>query len=249
VATLVAYTDESEQSNVLCVAAYIGYAKEWGRFTKQWRKQLRKKDIEFFHMKDFMDSRSDLRRKLGSPKEALEFYEVLTGLIRKYTCKSFRFVIDQAEYKRFTTHKFRSQYGSAYTFLNKAIISYCRQWAIRTGYKHLTQFFVEDGHRNCEQVRPYLSRLCKTGVIGSSGIGNKRSEIPLQAADILAYLTTNGYVGDCSIPTGRLPKVSELYFDKTLILEQVERIQEAWKQANTLKQEQWRQRKMKISKV
>ena len=244
-AVLEAYTDESERDGVLCVAAYLGYSKDWSRFSKKWRSRLRKNDLTHFHMHEYMETESTLRKKLG--KNADSFYTDLTLLIRKFTCKSFRFIIDDSEYHHATTKRFRSQFGSAFTFLTKAIVSYSYTWAKKDlGYRGLMNFVVERGHRGDAKVEQHLRELAKAGVIGSGTLGQKRLLPPLQAADILAYLTASGYNADYAVPAGRLPKVAQLYFTRELIREQVARVEEQRRLSAKIKNDAEKTRRLEL---
>lgn len=245
VAVLETYTDESERDGVLCVAAYIGYSKDWGRFNKKWRNRLRKKGLTHFHMHEFIESKSALRKKLG--KNADSFFVDLTRLIREFTCKSFRFIIDEDEYKRATTNRFRSQFGNAFTFLTRAIIYYSYTWAKNDfGEKSLMNVVIECGHRGDAKVEQYMKELMKAEIIGSGRLGKKRLLPPLQAADILAYSGSSGYNADYSVPTGRLPKVAQLYFTKQKIRQQVALVEEQRKRINKAKNEREKEHRLQM---
>ncbi len=229
-AVLEAYSDESGgQDSYLTVASYVGYSDNWRSFHKRWQKLLKKKDLKAFHMKEFMSPESMLRKALGKENEAAAFYSNLTGLIHEYTCTSFAFVIWEADYERYTTADFRSRYGTAYTFLNKEIVRYCRSWAKYMGYKKLINFQVESGYVNCDQLILELLRQNQEGLIGRASAEKKERSSPLQAADILAYLTSNGYDNDFRPPAARLPRVRRHFFDRTEIKQRVKQIEDAWR--------------------
>ena len=69
-----------EDREVLCVAGYVGYSREWHNFGPKWRDAIR--PLDCFHMVEFASPESKLSKQLGK-RDRRELFDNLSGLIRE----------------------------------------------------------------------------------------------------------------------------------------------------------------------
>ena len=194
---------------------------------------LLSKGLRYFHMNEFANPNSSLRKLLGSDNDARQFFDELTGLIQ-CTSKSFAFAVDVSEYDEVIKKidkNLRSSYGTAYTFLGDAFVHFCRKWARSQGYRKQINFVFGSGAHTKQLIgsREKLQAYSGPPLIGEYGIDDACNQPPIQAADILAYVLGRKYNHN-PIYAGRLPKgVAFKYLDRDDIksrMEEVQRIQE-----------------------
>jgi hypothetical protein len=108
--------DEGGRGDTLLISLQIGNTASVRRLQRQWQSVLKRFGLGFFHSKDYDKEagqgvfgsigRAERRRLLGQ----------LTRLVHKHLLFGLTANLDTAMYESETTARFRSDYGSAFSF-------------------------------------------------------------------------------------------------------------------------------------
>ena len=183
----------SRRGNILVVSACVGPTSQMRKLSKGWQSALDEKHLPNFHAKDIWKPQSNLFRgmRMGSRDRLLS---KLVELIHKRTEWGFSASINVDLYNDKTTQRFRSQWGSAYTFaMRMLVISLILVLEREKRAGEPVNFLIEHGHANEQQALAMLHDFeafdDKPLIISSREIGKKEGNPPLQAADMLAFAT------------------------------------------------------------
>jgi hypothetical protein len=214
------YFDESAPSDrtdesILIIAGYVGEDRQWVEFSQRWQGVLDRFRLSGFHMRHIRNLRHPLYRRLSGDdrrKLVLNLIEIVsqTALLGSLV------YLRPAEYEALTTPEFRTRYGSAYgmlVFLNLLQIS--RHLTDGKEAPPTTRVIVEGGHANAGdalrvvanwkfdtdpapkeiegeavQGEPQPARVSAL-YIEDARLGTKEANLPLHAADMLAYLANS----------------------------------------------------------
>src|SRR5262249_25170369 len=134
--------------------------------------------------------------KCLSKTKRKELLDRLLKHIQKHAEYGITARINTDEYKRLTEPGFRSQWGAPYSFciqiilLRIALILHEENRADRKP-DHQINILLEDGHVNAQQALDMLNRPRSVLHIVRRGLGKKRDHPVLQAADLLAYSSSD----------------------------------------------------------
>jgi hypothetical protein len=225
VAVVTAYIDaaynhpkpESTTPAIHTVAAYIATRSHWNKFRKQWKIELAKKNLEYFHMTDFEFARSraiageDIPRRNNfhgwQRKDFVPFQRRLHDVINKKNKKGHYFIegavssLLKSDFDQTIPAELKGdvQCCSYYIFNVVTVMKAIRLWADRHNYHDPIHYIFASGDReagNLERlfedmwnnsVAPHGFRLSKGYSHLPYGIEQMKQEPALQAADILAY--------------------------------------------------------------
>src|SRR2546422_412165 len=83
-AVTTAYFDESGDHDkpVFSVAGFLSSDKRWRRFDQEWKKELRRRDVETLHMTDFETRHGEFKDKTWSNDERTAFIAQLAHIIK-----------------------------------------------------------------------------------------------------------------------------------------------------------------------
>jgi hypothetical protein len=195
-AMLTLYLDESYSHPpaplIYTVAGYIATVNEWRKFQKEWRRELDRAGIDFFHMTTFEARRKEYEG--WSNEKRVEVLKRLHRSIHRRILTGFASSVVVADYNEVMNPNIRRGYGEPHEFAVVACMKYIRDWGNQNGYHEPIAYVLESGsdrqkivnavfnHMDEEQRREYR--------IGSWTFADKRDLNPLQAADILAYEMT-----------------------------------------------------------
>jgi hypothetical protein len=189
------YFDESgthREAKLMTVAGYWFDAAQAGRFSRDWRKELDKIGISFAHMTDCALGYGEyknltLHQRIESEKRLIEN-------IKRRTRFGFAVTIDPHLYAR-------KMFGIAgaltcYSLCLMTLVNHIANFASVNGFKGRLNYIFEAGHASAKEANRYLEAIPAHGQAwvditryGSHRFEDKRSALPLQAADMLAWQT------------------------------------------------------------
>ena len=226
-----------EGSPVLSVAGYFARPKVWREFTRDWRRILLPKKIGVFHSSDCQALRGEFEN--WTREERDELVSRLLPIIPKHSLVGFAAVIVLRDFyaavkgKEHLVPLIGTPYGACFQWLLRSAIE-ASAWA---GIREPMAVFHEnnDFHANAYAAFAWLKQYNNPhGVLTSLTFGDKKTYIPLQAADILAYEAGKRVVNSSGkdrrsftaiTPRGKRPVIK--YYDKEnmpKLIEKLERV-------------------------
>jgi hypothetical protein len=205
--------DEGGSGDKLMVSVQVGITEPAKRLKKQWKSRLLlANDLEFFHSKDFGNYTGGVFTKAELERPArVELLRDLCGLMHCHLIAGISARTNISEYDANTTPAFRSKYGTAYAFLIDMCLIGAYSLVKDRDLKPHFNILIEKGHRNSEQVAQILERLQAMPAeiaaslspgdvipdikILTAGLGDKKDNPILQAADMVAYSDWQGFRG------------------------------------------------------
>jgi hypothetical protein len=187
------FFDESgnARKNLLVVSAYFGPTRDMRKLSRKWKTELDEKEVEYFHARDYRRRHSGVFKHLSNTKRK-DLLDKLLKHIERHAEGGITARINTEEYKKLTSERFRSQWGAAYSFCVQLIL--LRLALILHEERrpdHPVNILIEDGHQNANQTIEILGRRHSVIRIASYGLGAKRDHAVLQAADLLAYSSSD----------------------------------------------------------
>jgi hypothetical protein len=130
----------------------------------------------------------------------MELLGDLSKLIHRHLLFAVTAGVSLKEYEANTTHKFRSQMGTAYAFLIDMCLLSAHAFLDEFRLKSDFNILIESGHRNAGQVAQILTQLKNLPAsvtplpirILTAEFGEKRDHPILQSADMVAYSDWQG---------------------------------------------------------
>ncbi len=183
--------DESDRDGTLVVSAILAKTLAMKRLTHRWSADLRAKNVEFFHAKEHWNLKAKPYHGL-SMNGRRELLDSLCGHISNCIEFGVSVEINQAEYETGTSDRFRSHFGSSYTMaIQILLIEIHRDLWQRKQTNESVNILLEEGP-HIYQAMELLEKGNKDNPeafvrINSVGMGSKKGNPILQAADLLAY--------------------------------------------------------------
>jgi Protein of unknown function (DUF3800) len=197
---------------LLVIAGYVAEEDEWESFSKGWAATLQAFQLSHFHAKELRSSDARLYRHLSFGQRR-DLLSRLSALITKHTLLGVASYMRPTDYKHSTTPDFRARKGSTYGALVDLILMTLSNILVKPAADpERVNIFLESGHKNSrealcrieyykQETEPVPNdiegnpniinnnplRTCFMR-IGAYGLAAKREALPLQAADLLAYL-------------------------------------------------------------
>lgn len=201
VIVLDSYFDESgkEDGPTLIVSGFVGNSVDMHKFARDWMAALTGGDVEYWHTKRFRSgSKNELFAHL-SKSQKKDLVKRLIAVINKHMLMGVSVVVNKPEYISLTSDRFRSQWGSSYTFAVQIALFLVSQWLGRKSrQQEPINILLEEGHRNSEQAINHVGRFKNhdsASILNLNvyGRGAKKCNPALQAADLLAYSSFEEY--------------------------------------------------------
>jgi hypothetical protein len=194
IVVLDSYFDEggSGKRCVLVVSALVSTSSAMNKLGRDWKAILKDFGVPYWHTVDFRHLKPELFRHLSQSKRK----KLLTALVREINRRSLMGVtaiINTEEYVKLTTPRFRSQWGAAYTFaVQMCLVEISLHLPKIQRNKECFNVLLEEGHQNAAQTLEHLRRMKEIAAprilnICDYGLGGKKQNPVLQAADMLAY--------------------------------------------------------------
>ncbi len=184
-AHLTAYFDESgsyPEHPVVVVSGLVASTKQWSDFSRKWNKLLRSQGVSVFHMSECENFQGEF--KLWTPERKRLFIIDLIKLTKEFTrtfmgaivlCKDFDSVVP----------KFPNISRTPYQLCADRCIHHLSIWMEKSPQrKDLTVIFDKGNTRAPEMIELFCENSKPKWKCDSA---DKREEIPLQAADLIAY--------------------------------------------------------------
>ena len=196
------YIDESwshQGAKSLVLAGYVLHAERISIFESKWARMLAKYGLDAFHMVDCAHGAEAFKSltkeaRIAAETEAIE-------IIRNETAIGFTVSISNTEYSELLKPVESEGATSPYTIGLTACLAMVVQWIRKTEYVGEVAYVFEAGHRDQNYANNGLAKLFenpdikKASCYSSHTFGVKNKFVPLQAADILAWLW-GSYVRD-----------------------------------------------------
>jgi len=192
------YIDESwshDGAQSLVLAGYVLDASRIKAFERRWAAMLSNYCLPAFHMVDCAHGAKafkDLSRidRIEAETEAIK-------IIREETAIGFAVSISNAEYSALLKGMEPKGSTSPYTVCLTTCLSMVSTWARQSGFNGDLAYFFEAGHKDERYARMQMNKLFQNEQVKrathytSHTFGDKLEHVPLQAADILAWLWGN----------------------------------------------------------
>ena len=215
---LTAYFDESGThagSEVTAMAGFVGDARQWRKFEKRVGKLFQRFSVDVFHTIDVRRTDKDFEGWKVDRK--LEFLDEFQHIINETLESGVSSFIRNDDYKYYCDlgwpKKTRrdSKYGILFRGCLSQIIDYVGH--IPLANEPRLHIVLEDGHKNAEDtVRIYnwaKDRLLQSRALAGLTFKNKKSCLPLAAADLFAYSAWGQEVGQKPIGVPKKRSKSE----------------------------------------
>jgi len=184
--------DESESGSRLVVSGIVGKTSPMRKLDAEWKAELAKAGVDYFHAKEHWNLRSKAYHGISTDAREKLLNRLVLHLHHRFLFGASS-IIDEAEYRDCTTPRFRSQYGSAYAWgFQSLMLTILVELTRQKRANQPVNILIEDGHKNAQQaigfIRAKKKRNSAMGIrLGSYGLGGKRDNPILQAADLLAF--------------------------------------------------------------
>lgn len=179
----------------LFVAGFLAKVEEWDRFELAWNAALTEHEIHVpFHATDFFNGRAGFERFSHNPPARAAFLADAVSVIEGHCARSFSCGVYLHQLREicsiydFPEH---SHVPYPYALCGLLIIGAVEAWRRREGVTAPIKYVFEDG----DDHRGKLIRACNDvgkhlGVSLSPAFEDKKTVAALQAADLLAWLST-----------------------------------------------------------
>jgi hypothetical protein len=180
----------SPPSPKLVVSAIVGNTSQMRKLDSEWKRDLANSGVDYFHAQEHWNI-------LAKPYHGIRRDERERLLVRLVRHVHHRFlfaassIVDEVEYRANSSERFRSQYGSPYGFAFQNLMMCIFVELLKQKRENQpVNILIEDGHKNSQQAIGFIAEKKKrTGglTVGSYGLGGKKDNPILQAADMLAF--------------------------------------------------------------
>jgi hypothetical protein len=184
--------DESGKSgDKLIVSALLGQTALMAKMKSKWSKDIGVAGVDFFHAKEHWNKKSKAYHGLSMTKRK-SLLKSLAPHIGKYAGLSIGVEIDLRDFEARATPRFKNTFGSAYAFgIHLMLVVLRLHLEAKKATHEGINILIEEGHKNSrqaiDQIVSWKSRPGTVLKITSEGLGNKRDNPILQAADMVAY--------------------------------------------------------------
>jgi hypothetical protein len=215
---LTAYFDESGThagAEISAMAGFVGDARQWRKFEKRAGKLFRRFRVDVFHTIDVRRTDKDFEGwKVDRKIEFLDEFQHIINETLESGVASFIRDDDYQYYSRLLWPK-KSRRDSKYGILFRACLSQIIDTVahLQMGDERRLHIVLENGHKNADDtLRIYnwaRGRLGQSRALAGLTFGNKKTDLPLAAADLFAYTAWGEKVGQKPIGTPKKPIKSE----------------------------------------
>jgi len=191
------YFDDSgthQQSAVAVAACFVSDHRRWGLFSADWNSVLTKEGIREtgFHMADFVARQppfdwDDTRRDLALKR--------LIGIIRDHALVGMTTAVSKRDYDQLITGRLREKLGNNhYTFAVQSCMSHINEWRHTLHDSQPYSYVFDQMGKGKNEINRFFEDMVGNNLTIHFGIEesgwsfqDRRQELPLQAADMLAW--------------------------------------------------------------
>lgn len=191
------YFDESgthDGSPMMTMAGYLFKREQAALFSRDWEKCLKRLGLPAAHMTDCATGNADYASM--SLEQRILSEKLLIENIKRRSVLGFSIAVDPQLYDEIMGPFAVAM--PAYGYLLMIAVAAVRDWAQSTSYEGRIAYFFESGHRHASEANQYMNMIAEHGpdVVGfmyyyAHAFLDKRNALPLQAADMLAWLHRN----------------------------------------------------------
>ena len=209
------------------VSAIVGNTGIRRKLDTEWKRELVSSGVDYFHAKEHWNGSSKPYHGISRAERD----KLLNQLVRHtqhrvlFGVSSF---VDEVEYRTSASDRFRSQYGSPYGFAFQTLMVTIYMRLLKLGRANQPiNILIEDGHKNAQQAIGFVKEKTERGpgglTVEAYGLGGKKDNPILQAADLLAFgiceAHTKGHSDFASrlAPATLLGKFLELPWNKSAV--------------------------------
>jgi hypothetical protein len=191
------YFDESgthDGSPMMTMAGYLFKKDQAHRFSRDWAKCLEHLGLPAAHMTDCATGNADygdmtIEQRILSEKLLIE-------QVKRRSMLGFSVAVDPQLYEE-VMGPFAAAMP-AYSYLLMIAVASVRHWATTANYDGRIAYFFESGHQHAREANQYMNMIAEHGPEAidfmyyyAHAFLDKRNALPLQAADMLAWLHRN----------------------------------------------------------
>lgn len=198
-----AYFDESYQegSLVLAVSGYLATDERWIEFAERWdeaRERLKAPMIHWSHLETFQE---DFARDKGwDEARRLELQKELIPIIKETISCGICIAINVPEYDKHLQQMDKPEYETAYVYAVRVAIALTAHESKRNGWMEPVAYLIERSiAKHKKQLRKAFSYVFESDLANNPANknrleslttdANRIDNVPLQAADVVAYET------------------------------------------------------------
>lgn len=195
-----AYFDESYQdgSPVMAVAGYLAADEMWIEFAERWDEVVQREKVPAFHWSDLETFNDDFTREKGwDEARRLRVQKELIPIIKETVSCGICIGINVPEYEQYLNEVGGSGYETAYTYAVRMAVALTNTESIRNSWHERIAYLIE---RSIKKHETELNRAFRhvfedddlrermqLGTLTTDA--NRIDNVPLQAADVVAYET------------------------------------------------------------
>lgn len=184
-AFLSAYFDDSgsyPEHSVVVVSGLVASTKQWSDFSKKWNKLLSSERISVFHMSEFESSKGEFEG--WTPERKNPFIVDLIKTTKEYA-RTFMGALVPTKDFDLVKPKFPNISRTPFQLCADRCILHLSIWIEKSPERKNLSVFFDRG----KALAPEMTKLfCeKSEPKWNYALADKREEIPLQAADLIAY--------------------------------------------------------------
>ena len=150
--------DESGSTkHLLVVSALIGQTSLMKKMSRAWTVDLKRHNVDFFHSKEHWNRKAKPYHGISMIKRRT-LLTCLVGHIHRYAEAGFFVCIDTKEFDQIVTNRFKTQWGSSYSFAIQLLFIIIHLNLRQRGHLHETvNILIEDGHKNANQAMEIIA--------------------------------------------------------------------------------------------
>lgn len=191
--------DEGGADDTLLVSVQVALTEQARKLKRQWKAALG--PLPFFHSKDLWNFSHGIFTDAGLDRPQREqLLKDLRKIIHRHLALGVTAKISKKLYDSLTTNEFRSRWGTAYSFVVNMLML-CAYLEHHQGKDEKdypwppvdVNVLIEDGHRHSSQALEIvqdgknIAKERRFFNVLTAGLGSKKDNPILQAADMLAY--------------------------------------------------------------
>jgi hypothetical protein len=191
------------ESPVAVCAGWIAPFPQWKKLTREWNKARAEYGFDTFHMAEFVANynKSEYADKnIWTDRKKRIVLKRLRNIVQSRISQGFAVAVIKKDYDDLVTGTLRSHAGKYhYTYAVRAAIGFIEDWRERSGIQGPIEYIFDrmvkgPEKREVESVFEWAERrsdaLSRYGIFrGCHSFQDKRDILPLQAADMLAWLS------------------------------------------------------------
>jgi hypothetical protein len=192
-----AFFDESgkwKDKDFICLCGYLSGASAWGKYTDEWTALLREKGFASIHFTKFF---YECKRRGLDATQVTAIIEEFIDIIRKRIWLGFAIGFDAKHYRRMPSHA-RKAIGDPAMLCLQRLMKQIRERFHTIGYEGRIAITLDEDEEYVDKTYRTIQRLRRHDkvlgrLIGSVAFADDEFIVPLQAADIVANLTSKWF--------------------------------------------------------